>query len=108
LDNALLSITTQPTVSTTATAASPAGSYPITPSGGSAPNYTFSYVDGSLTVGKAVLTITAVAAGSVYGAPLVPPGSLTVTYSGFVNGDGPGTLTTPPVVANSAVAGAPA
>jgi hypothetical protein len=62
----------------------------------------------TFVVDKASLTITASAAGSVYGAPLVPSASLTVTYSGFVNGDGPGSLTTPPTVSNTAVAGSPA
>jgi hypothetical protein len=106
-DNAS-SLTTQPTISTTATAASPAGSYPITVHGGSSPNYLFSYTSGILTVGQAVLTITANPAGSIYGAPLVPGGSLTVSYSGFVNGDGPGSMTKQPTVTNTAFPGAPA
>ncbi|GGB00132.1 beta strand repeat-containing protein [Puia dinghuensis] len=101
------SLTTQPSATTTAHANSPTGSYPIVPAGGSASNYTFTYVNGILSVGKAILTITANPAGSVYGAPLVPNGSLTVSYSGFVNGDGPGNLTTQPTVANAATAGAP-
>jgi hypothetical protein len=96
-----------PTATTTATAASPAGAYPITPSGGTASNYTFSYVNGTLAVATAVLTITANPAGSVYGAPLVSGGALTVSYSGFVNGDGPGNLAALPSVANTAVAGSP-
>ncbi|HET6256193.1 MAG TPA: MBG domain-containing protein [Puia sp.] len=100
-------LTTQPAATTTATAASPAGSYPITPHGGSSPNYNFSYVNGTLAVAQAVLTITANPASSVYGAPLVPRGSLTVSYSGFVNGDGPGNLTTKPTVNNSAAPGSP-
>ena len=102
------SLTTQPTATTAATATSPAGTYPITPAGGSSTNYAFSYVDGTLTVAQAVLTITANPAGSVYGAALVPDGSLTVTYSGFVNGDGPSSMTVLPTVTNTAVTGAPA
>jgi hypothetical protein len=105
-DNAS-SLTPQPTATTTATATSPAGTYPITPHGGSSSNYTLSYVNGTLTIGQAVLTITANPAGSVYGAPLVPAGSLTVSYSGFVNGDGPGSLTVKPTVTNTASPGAP-
>jgi len=105
--DAASSLTTPPTATTTATAASPAGTYPITPSGGSSANYTFTYVDGTLSIGKALLTITANPASSIYGAALVPDGSLTVTYSGFVNGDGPSSLTTLPTVANSATAGSP-
>jgi hypothetical protein len=101
------SLITQPTATTTATIASPAGAYPIVPSGGSSSNYTFIYVNGVLSVAKAFLTITANPATSVYGAPLVPNGSLTVSYSGFVNGDGPGSMTVPPIVTNTAFAGAP-
>ncbi|HEV2483574.1 MAG TPA: MBG domain-containing protein [Puia sp.] len=102
------SLTTPSTATTAATATSGAGAYPITPAGGVASNYTFSYVNGILTVGKAVLTITANPAGSVYGAPLVTGSSLTVSYSGFVNGDGPGNLTQLPTVGNSANAGSAA
>jgi MBG domain (YGX type) len=105
-DNAS-NLTSQPTATTTATAASPAGVYPIIPSGGSSSNYTFSYVNGSLAVATAVLTITANPAGSVYGAALVPNGSLTVTYSGFVNGDGPSSLSALPTVTNTASTGSP-
>ena len=43
-------LTTAPTCSTTATASSPVGPYPITCSGGVAANYTFSYTGGTLTV----------------------------------------------------------
>ncbi len=99
------SLTTASTATTTATASSPAGAYLVVPSGGSSPNYSFTYVDGTLSIGKALLTITANPASSIYGAALVPDGSLTVTYSGFVNGDGPANLTTLPTVANSASAG---
>jgi hypothetical protein len=102
--DAASSLSPPPTATTTATAASPAGAYPITPSGGSSNNYTLVYVNGTLSVAKAFLTITANPASSVYGASLVPPGSLTVTYSGFVNGDGPANLTTLPTVTNSATA----
>ena len=44
------SLTTQPTVTTTATTASPVGTYPITASGATSANYTMSYVNGTLTV----------------------------------------------------------
>ena len=43
-------LTTAPTCSTTATASSPVGPYPITCGGGVAANYTFSYTGGTLTV----------------------------------------------------------
>lgn len=45
-------LTTQPIASTTATQSSYVGDYPITVTGGSSPNYTLSYVDGTLTVYK--------------------------------------------------------
>ena len=76
-----------PSVSTTATAASGAGTYPITVGAGtlSAANYDFTnLVNGSLTIAKAHLTVTANAATSTYG---VSPPPLTATLSGFVNGD---------------------
>ncbi|MGA2253387.1 MAG: NF038129 family PEP-CTERM protein [Thermoguttaceae bacterium] len=44
------SLTTQPTLTTTATTSSPAGSHPITTSGASDPDYAISYVAGTLTV----------------------------------------------------------
>ena len=43
-------LTRQPTVSCTATASSPAGTYTVTVSGAEAQNYSFSYVSGTLTV----------------------------------------------------------
>ena len=48
-------LTQQPTVTTQATTASPAGSYPITVSGAAAANYDISYVAGTLTVEEAPL-----------------------------------------------------
>ncbi len=47
-----------PTASTTATAGSNAGTYPISLAGGSDDNYSFSFVNGSLTITKANQTIT--------------------------------------------------
>ena len=80
----------QPTTSTTATAASATGAYAITASGALDPNYTISYVDGTLTITSASLTITAVNQTKVYG-DVLP--TLTVSYSGFVNGDTAESLT---------------
>ena len=48
-DNAS-SLTTQPTVTTTATKDSPAGTYPITVSGAVSDNYNITYVNGTLTI----------------------------------------------------------
>jgi hypothetical protein len=46
--------------STPATASSPVGTYPITPSGLTSPNYTITFVNGSLTVIPATLTASGV------------------------------------------------
>jgi hypothetical protein len=92
------SLTTAPTVTTTATASSGVSTYPITASGAVDPNYTISYVPGTLTITPALLTITAENENKVYGAGLPP---LTAHYTGFVNGDtasvvgGAAGLTTP-------------
>jgi hypothetical protein len=98
------SLTTPPTLATTATAASPVGSYPITASGAASPNYTISYASGTLSVNAAALTITAVSTSKLYGAA-VP--ALTASYSGFVNGDTASSLTTPPTLATTATAASP-
>jgi uncharacterized repeat protein (TIGR01451 family) len=52
------SLTTLPVVTTTATAASDVGSYPITASGAVDPDYTISYVAGTLTVMPQVIAVT--------------------------------------------------
>ena len=96
------SLVTAPTVSTSATASSAAGTYPITASGAVANgNYTIGYVAGALTVTKAALTVTASDATRAYGA--ANP-TLTVTYSGFVNGDTAASLTTPAAASTTATA----
>src|SRR5206468_2297472 len=95
------SLTTPPTVSTTATASSHAGTYPITASGAVATDYTISYVAGTLTVNAAALTITADDKTNTYGAA---NSALTVSYAGFVNGDTAASLTTAPTVTTTASA----
>src|SRR6185436_5118637 len=95
------SLTTPPTVATMATAASAVGTYPITVSGGVSGNYTIVAVNGTLTVTPAALTVTAHDQTKTYGAATPV---LTVSYSGFVNGDTAGSLTTPPTVATTATA----
>jgi len=75
------------------TAASPVGTYDIAASGAADPNYTISYVDGTLNITPAPLTITANDASQVYGGQLP---QFTATYSGLVNGDTPASLTGPP------------
>ncbi|TJZ63051.1 T9SS type B sorting domain-containing protein [Sphingobacterium olei] len=74
----------EPSISTEATTGSNVGTYEITLSGGSDPNYDFTLVNGTLSVTPAPLTITADDQSKVYGAanPV-----LTVEYDGLVNGD---------------------
>ncbi len=71
-------------LSTAATSGSDVGTYTITAGGGTASNYTITHVDGTLTIDKAALTITADDKSRTYGA--ANP-TLTASYSGLVNGD---------------------
>ena len=71
-------------LATTATAASAAGAYPITPSGASAANYTITFAPGTLTIANAILTITANDFSRTYGA--ANP-AFTASYAGFIGGD---------------------
>src|SRR5206468_2626435 len=105
------SLSTLPTLNSAASAASHvAGSpYAITAAGAVDPDYTISYVPGTLTVTAAPLTLTADDQTMVYGAA-VP--TLTVSYNGFINGDTPASLTTQPTASTTAtstsdVAGSP-
>ncbi len=72
--------------STTATPTSPAGTYPISCTQGTlaATNYVFVFVDGTLTVNPAPLTVTADNASRAYGAANPP---FTGTITGLKNGD---------------------
>ena len=77
-------LTTPPTLATTASASRNVGGYPITASGASDPDYSISYIDGTLTVNAAPLTVTAANKSMTYGGA-VPV--LTYTYTGLVNSD---------------------
>src|ERR1051326_3958765 len=70
--------------STTAETNSPVGAYPISVSGQTAPNYSISYVAGTLTVTPADLLVQADDKSRAYGQ--ANP-DFTATISGFVNGD---------------------
>jgi uncharacterized repeat protein (TIGR03803 family) len=96
-----------PNLSTTATSASGVGSYAITVSAGTlaAANYDFpTLVAGTLSVAPAPLTIRADDLMRGVGQPNPP---LTATYLGFVNGDGPSSLTSPAVLSTTATADSP-
>ncbi|MEE2922998.1 MAG: MBG domain-containing protein, partial [Pseudomonadota bacterium] len=70
----------------TAQGAKDAGTYAIEASGLTSGNYDISYVDGSLDIGKASLTITAVDDGKTYDGVAYSGGN-GVTYDGFVSGE---------------------
>ncbi len=93
------SLTTPPTLTATATAASHVGSYAITVGGAQDSDYTITYAAGSLTISPAALTITANNQTMTYGGPTPV---LTATYSGFVNGDTPASLSLTPTLATTA------
>jgi hypothetical protein len=91
-----------PTLSTTATAASNVGSYTITVGGPSYPDYTISYITGTLNVTPVSLTITADNKSKVYGDPLP---QLTFSVAGFVNGNT--AVQTPPTLITTASPSSP-
>ncbi|MEB2787111.1 MBG domain-containing protein, partial [Algoriphagus persicinus] len=84
LTNGDTKVATEPSISTTATQSSNVGTYPITLEGGSDDNYTISLVNGTLTVGKKAVTITADDKSKTYGEENP---ALTFTYTGLTNGD---------------------
>ncbi len=99
-------VTGTPAFSTTATATSPVGPYSITPSIGtlSAANYTFTFVNGTLSITQATLTVTANNATRVYGA--ANP-TFTAAITGFVNGDSTSAITGSPAFSTTATATSP-
>ncbi len=92
-------VTGSPGLTTTATATSPASppTYPITAALGTlaATNYTFAFVNGTLTITKAPLTVTADNLSRAYGDPNP---TFTASYTGFKNGE---------TLATSGVTGSP-
>jgi hypothetical protein len=96
-----------PSLTTVATVGSPVAGYTITAANGtlSATNYSFNFVNGTLTVNPAALTVTANNTNRLYGAtnPV-----FTASYSGFVNGDTVGVLSGSPSLTTAATAASPA
>ena len=82
-----------PSISCSATAASPVGTYTITVSKGSVTNKYDSYVNGTLTINKAPLTITAKNYIIKQGESLP---TFEANYSGFKNNETSSVLTTQP------------
>ena len=88
-DNAS-SLTRLPVIITTATASSPSGSYPISVSGATDPNYNFTYSPAIFYIDAATLQVNATPQTKQYGAADPP---LSFTVNGLVNGDNTGTIT---------------
>ncbi|WP_309789414.1 beta strand repeat-containing protein, partial [Filimonas zeae] len=74
------------TYSGTSQGAKNANTYVITPAGLSAANYAITYADGTLTIDKAALTVTAKDSSKVYDG-LAYSGGNGLSYSGFVNSE---------------------
>ncbi|MDQ3997915.1 MAG: MBG domain-containing protein [Gemmatimonadota bacterium] len=70
--------------STTAEPSSPVGNYAVTPSGLTSDNYAITFADGTLTITKAALTVTADNASREYGEPNP---TFTGTITGQKNGE---------------------
>lgn len=93
-------IDTSPAATTTATLTSNVGNYNIVPAGGTDNNYTFTYVNGTLTITKATLTATADNKSRVYG---VANPAFTITYTGFKNSETSTVIDTAPTATTTAV-----
>ncbi|HXQ63077.1 MAG TPA: MBG domain-containing protein, partial [Acidimicrobiales bacterium] len=74
---------------TSASSSSPVGSYPTVCSGASDLNYVVTYVDGTVNVTPAALTITASSGSMTYGDN---PPAVSATVSGLQNGEEPSVL----------------
>jgi hypothetical protein len=102
------SVTSVTLTSGGAPAAAGVGDYPIVPSaaqGTGVSNYNISYSNGTLSVGKAVVTATADDLARPVGEANPP---LTIRYSGFVNGEGVGALDSLPTASTAATVNSPA
>ncbi|MBO7139067.1 MAG: leucine-rich repeat protein [Prevotella sp.] len=88
-----------PKITCTATRTSPAGTYPILIEQGSVTSYNVTYVQGTLTITRAPLTITAKSYTRKQGEPNP---NFEVTYSGFKNGETESVLTRKPTCSTTA------
>ncbi len=93
------------TASSVATSSSSAGTYPIVPAatGANLANYNVVYVNGALTVGKAILAVKPGNESSVAGS--LPP--LLFSITGFVNGDTQAAVTGTPSLTTTATISSP-
>ncbi len=95
------------TASSVATSSSAAGTYSIVPTatGANLANYNVVYVNGTLTVDKAALTVTPNNQSIVSGSVLP---SLSATITGFVNGDTQSVVSGQPALTTTASSSSPA
>ena len=95
------------TASTTATSSSPAGAYSIVPvaTGANLANYNVVYINGTLAVSVALLTVTP-NNQTIVAESALPPLSATIT--GFVNGDTQAVVTGQPTLTTAATPSSPA
>ena len=89
-----------PSITCEATKTSPVGTYPIVVSKGSVTNYNVTYVNGTLTIEKAPLTITAKDYTIKQGEALP---TFEVTYEGFKNNETEAVLTKKPTITTTAI-----
>ena len=97
-DNAS-ALSTKPTVSTTATATSNAGTYTITPTGALATNYDIAYVAGTLTIKQRPLKVRANSTSRLYGENNP---EFTINFEGFVNNETKAVLDEQPIASTTA------
>ncbi|MCL2649843.1 MAG: T9SS type A sorting domain-containing protein [Candidatus Azobacteroides sp.] len=88
-------LTKLPTLTCPASSQSNAGAYTIVPAGAEAANYTFTYINGTLTITKAPLTITAESKQREQGKENPP---FTLLYSGFKNNENKSVLAVLPTI----------
>ncbi|MEQ9306433.1 MAG: MBG domain-containing protein, partial [Marinoscillum sp.] len=88
-----------PELTTTATETSAVGAYAIIASGGASSNYAFEYLEGTLTVNKALLSVLVDDQERTYG--MANP-DLTFGYDGFVNGESASDLESAPELTTTA------
>lgn len=102
-----VTLTSSGAISNAAVAGSPYAIMPSSAVGTGLGNYTINYVNGTLTVNKAVLTVTANNTNRAFGASNP---AFTASYSGFVNGEILATsgVTGSPSLTTTAVSGSPA
>lgn len=95
------SLSTLPSVTTTATAKSNAGTYTITPTGAVSSNYEFIYKSGTLTINQRPLTVKAQSISRLYGENNP---TFTIVYEGFVNNETKSVLEIEPIASTTATA----